>query len=470
MNSTLVEVRKKFINTKAAINEQLNINFIQDNQLTEKIKNSHDYNQVINFILSKPHIRELIEDYKNTYVKSFIDFPTQVIFSKFIRRLIEGNYFDIRHIDLTLTKESISKNIESDFKNIILNNPQILNALKVEESYLQLISESNTLFKTNKESDCYQAINSWFEESEIYPKKINQDSFFAVQAFHSGDSITLELLSRNQYQRAIWRLEELGQKTTSLSLEKWLTENVLANDNAEKIDFLGGGFTTSKLIRYPNQIKGVYKPKPWEIPHPHTNHLQRLKDSIVSDYKKEIAAYKIDRLIQLNHVPLTKLVILSDGIGSLQYFIGNATLAHYLNEVLLNSPTQSDKWTKPFGRTVLPSYIKFFDWLIDNHDRNIDNYLFLDNGRPVLIDHGWTFITPFFISPTKRTIESILPTRPIYEAVVQLNQNPKIIDQELSHLLSVKNLSLFKKRIGFFVQYIEDPAHKSDRDIIFHQK
>ncbi len=479
VNQVLDGLREKYLNAKALMRDLLRSEMMQDGQMKKEIQGETQYNAQIQKILATPSLIEQANAYESAYLLAAQSFPGQILFSHLIRKRLESNYYNVNFTDLILSTEEISHEIEVQFKSIVLENPEVLRALefrKKESTALvdQSLSRSSVSSLSGvsgvSEAKCDFIFHSWFQKGDLYPLQVSYENFEPMQVFSGGDVIVLEFLEKNQYQQAIWRLDEIGLTDLSNRLEAWVDESVLSEANAEKTKFLGGGFSTTKLVYFPRHCKGVYKPKPWDSASRHANHLQNIKDAIVSDYRKEIAAYRIDRLIHLNHVPLTKQVEFSDGIGSLQYFVNDTWSAHQMNEVNPKNPYPYGKWSKPVGRTILPSSIKFFDWLIDNNDRNIDNYLYLDNGRPILIDHGWTFIYPVFKTPSRNQMESMLPTRRIYESVLKLTQNPKILDQALGHLLSVTSLSLVKKKLLSFVQWIEDPVNHAFKEKILNSE
>ena len=98
-------------------------------------------------------------------------------------------------------------------------------------------------------------------------------------------------------------------------------------------------------------------------------------------YKAEIAAYKLDRLLELNMVPPVIERKMSRINGAMIYWIENTKPWD-----VKNPPTSSDpEWSRRVGR------MRLFDQLILNIDRNAGNLLYDDDWHLFLIDHSRAF-------------------------------------------------------------------------------
>jgi len=292
------------------------------------------------------------------------------------------------------------------------------------------------------------------------------------------DVLTLRMILDGKWQEAVWRLRELaedkeeeawskewqkrernrkGQGHTGASssdasplglppdsddgraeaiqadrLEEWMTKYVVAGEFVSSAKSLGGGFTTTKLVtlspddlllpssvslsdRPVVQLLGVFKPKPRIS----LSDLQSMKDGLVSDHRKEVAAYRLDRLLGLNHVPLTKSIHLDECEGSLQVYVQECVAARSVSQLSLTAPRRPGKFDEPQGsRATLPRAVRLFDFLLDNRDRNVDNWLLSTlDGRVVLIDHSWSHQTPRVVKDMdmaiqgEQAIRDMLPAR-----------------------------------------------------------
>jgi hypothetical protein len=102
----------------------------------------------------------------------------------------------------------------------------------------------------------------------------------------------------------------------------------------------------------------------------------------------------------------------------------------------------------------------------NNRDRNLDNYLIADDGRVILIDHGWTFVAPT-PAPTKEFLKKLIPREAIYKNVKALYENEKLMDEELKDLLGPRNLASFKGRLKTFVHFVEKRTAKKGQEATF---
>lgn len=476
-NQAIIEIRQKYSVTRAAINNEITSTLFKENTLDTSIHSAQDYNHQLQNILSQPNLSEMNQHYKKTYLKHARSFPGKILFTKTMLNRIEGNFFEIHFVDLILAVEEITKELRNDFQKLLKENPLIMKSLDIEETAEK--EERLKLEPKNIElvNSCNQSIEQWFHSSNISQIFASEEIFSLIEALNITDIETIRFLTQNQLQRAMWRLRELALTDKAQALENWINHNILADDQVEKSTLLGGGITTTKLIFYPHFAKGVYKPKPRDHKRYHQglfdwvdHKYQDLMDSLGGDYRKEIAAYKIDRLINLNLVPLTKKVDLADGVGSLQLFIDQASTARIMNEVDINKPIQSGHWSSPSGRALLHRNALLFDWLIDNHDRNVDNYLFQDDGQVILIDHGWTFLCYHFHSLSHEQIKKMIPTRTIYQNIKILAQDHALVDRELSPLLNSIRLKLFKERLNFFVKNVEELILKNGENDVFSKE
>jgi hypothetical protein len=170
------------------------------------------------------------------------------------------------------------------------------------------------------------------------------------------DSRVSQHLQAHRYQEAAWALIQTDPKMGQEKAAKVLSflDRVMMESFVEAKDIknLGGGATETKLVSLDFGVRGVFKPM---SSHPS------------SDYKAEVAAYKIDQLGAFNLVPKTEMRRISGKIGSLQYFMTNAKVV-------------SENYKKSANLEV-------FDYITRNKDRNAGNIMRTDEFE-VAIDHG----------------------------------------------------------------------------------
>lgn len=136
------------------------------------------------------------------------------------------------------------------------------------------------------------------------------------------------------------------------SVEKTLSE---AQVIAQKP--LGGGISETILIDLPGELKGVSKPE-----------AKSGAQNWASHHHHEIATYLVDKMLGIDVTPVTVEATIGGRVGSLQYFIKNASLGG------------NKSWR-----------LKLLDYLVANLDRHGRNYMTSLGGSAVAIDHGITF-------------------------------------------------------------------------------
>jgi hypothetical protein len=104
------------------------------------------------------------------------------------------------------------------------------------------------------------------------------------------------------------------------------------------------------------------------------------------EWRYEIAAYRIDRLIELNMVPPTVERRLKSKKGSLQLWLeGVSSLKNKTKAGESVPPGSQQSWNRA-------AFIqRVFDSLIANADRNANNILLTENWRVFLCDHSRSF-------------------------------------------------------------------------------
>ena len=468
-NGVCTDLHSKYRAVTSTIQQLVTNQILTDKGCLPATTTSADeLNRAVATVLCSRDVLQLLSEYHPAYQTAVVEFPGRVLMSRTLRHRIESlAYMPINFTDLIVGVNEITEILRKCFQKIARLHPDMIQKL-VASKRLKTLREIH--FNQRKDKAGYpDSFNAWLYESRVYPKLFGSDTFDLLKQVGWCDARTFHLISEHRLQEALWRLKELNRERESETLERLIYDKILGDEaaNVSGVENLGGGFTTTKLINFPSQdIRGVYKPDHGTITNPKDWKLQTLKDSIVSNYKKEIAAYKIDQLLKINHVPITKQTNFHGEIGSLQYFISDATVARAVNDIDIKNPTKAGKWTTANGRTELPRTIKMYDWFINNRDRNLDNYLLADDGRIILIDHGWTFVAPP-TNPSSQFLKSIIPREPVYNNVKALYQNQPLIDSELSDLLGKSNLSAFKNRLKTFVSYVEKRIAKKGREEVF---
>src|SRR5690606_31764907 len=117
----------------------------------------------------------------------------------------------------------------------------------------------------------------------------------------------------------------------------------------------------------------------------------------------EIAAYRLDRLLGLDLVPVTVTRQYSGKSGSVQYFIARPS-----------------KWKS----RKTSSRLNYFDYLIANPDRNSRGNYLIFPGRPyeIAVDHGKAFSTDSLYSEIEN-LKSITPPKEDFQRLKKLEDD-----------------------------------------------
>ena len=182
--------------------------------------------------------------------------------------------------------------------------------------------------------------------------------------------------------------------------------NLMRTSEVASSETLRDGMSKPKKITLRCGLVGVWKPES--------------KDDWFCSYKSEIAAYQVDKLLNLNIVPLTVEREINGEKGSLQLWVHN----------------MSQK-----GDISLPDDAKFFITLIEKKDTH--NTGFIGNGRDcrvVLFDNADAFPTksdfPYGIG------SSLLPTENVLEKARLLDMDQL---EHIQHLTKEQKIALLER-------------------------
>ena len=160
-------------------------------------------------------------------------------------------------------------------------------------------------------------------------------------------------VTKNHYQNYQDLLSK-GQIEQAQIYEKKLS-NILQNDKMEFVGDIGVGIAGAKYVKFPDGTLGIWKSD------------KMGEYSLKYGANSEIMAYKVDKKLDLNRVPITVPRKLNDTDGTVQLMVGDLKKSELVN---------------------YPNETKLFDDLISNSDRHNKNYLLTNDGRLVAIDHG----------------------------------------------------------------------------------
>jgi hypothetical protein len=182
------------------------------------------------------------------------------------------------------------------------------------------------------------------------------------------------------------------------------------------------------------------------------SHQVMLRDS----FRYEVAAYKLSRLLGLDHVPPVVLREVDGQPGSVQLWIEQAPSLADMDEQGVTPPSA--------GYVDLQKLqIVVFDNLVYNFDRNTGNMLVDRSGKLWFVDHTRTF-TRMGVLPSAEYI--VVCDRKLWQ---QLKAVDKVqLKQELKPYLDAGQISSLVKRQKMLIRHIEKLIKKKgESEILF---
>lgn len=180
------------------------------------------------------------------------------------------------------------------------------------------------------------------------------------------------------------------------------------------------------------------------------NPLGRVKGFLES-WKWEIAAYRIDKLIGLNMVPVTVEKRFQGDLGSCQLWIEDTDTLK----------KQKDEDIKKLSYQVYPWNLSLFkqrawDNLIYNTDRHLNQYLVTQDWRMLLIDHSRSFAT------SKKSTKQLIYDEKYKEGPFLMKQLPRTLYENIKALTAEKIRSV----VGDYLNEKEIEAVMLRKDLI----
>ncbi|NRA45495.1 MAG: hypothetical protein HRU09_11125 [Oligoflexales bacterium] len=433
----MIDLRFMFANVKEKYDAKLTC------LLNMRLGSFNQFNDGLSFMAKS--MQEHTLGYRNEYMMQTVAHPYKVLQTEYMIGLLEGQYYQIEAVDL-------------------YNGVQELKSSYKKEYYLEVMRYSVP------EGDGLFVLKSTLHNKDIEPSKpqlpsnnsqmqfiLNESHFKIFEDFHLNDPSIAKLIGQNRLQKALWELRKRGFEEAASRLETHIYYELMHPEAIVGFSPLGGGISKSFKVEMPGQVFGVFKPKA-------ILNFRRVQSNlfayIAANHKNEVAAYHMDRLLDMNLVPITKVIVPQDKkVGSLQYFVKKSYNARKLSPINPRFPIKRRKLSKPKGRTILSQDVMLFDWIIDNVDRNLDNYLMQFDGQFVLIDHGFSFVTSFYFQPKDKQVKKMSPSPKLLKKIIYLKNNPTLVPQAISHLVGQDVANTVQKRIDFIGNFLESNAH-----------
>lgn len=224
--------------------------------------------------------------------------------------------------------------------------------------------------------------------------------------------------------------------------EKW--EKLLQDANIVGQEQMRGKEAVTEPWVLDLELDGVKFRAIWKNP------LGRMKGFLES-WKWEIAAYRIDKLIGLDMVPVTVERRFQKDLGSCQLWIEDTFTLKDKAEKKLKTPSYK---VFPWNRALFKQ--RAWDNLIYNTDRHQNQYLITQDWRMLLIDHSRSFAT------SKASVRKLIYDEKYAEGPFLMKELPRTLYENIKALTAEK----IKGVVGDYLTDNEIEAVLKRRDLI----
>ncbi len=160
-------------------------------------------------------------------------------------------------------------------------------------------------------------------------------------------------------------------------------------------------------------------------------------------YQAEIATYLIDKLIGLGMTPPTVERRIKGNRGSLQFWVDDCELYRDVENKTPNTPS----WSQQLSR------MKMMDVLINNDDRNAQNFLVDPDFHIILIDHSRAFISSKKMINNPKKLPNQFD-RKLVEALKGLDSDT--LDAHLKPYLNGGQIKGVLERRDFLMEHLDE--------------
>lgn len=172
-------------------------------------------------------------------------------------------------------------------------------------------------------------------------------------------------------------------------------------------------------------------------------------------YEAEVAAYEMDRLLGLDMVPPTIVRRVESNLGSLQLWVEGCKLYADVED----QTPPSVQWSWQLSR------MKMFDVLINNTDRNAQNFLVDSDFHIILIDHSRAFTSGTKMLDQKDKLPTFFD-RKLVEKLKTLTRED--LDQRLKDLLMGGQIEgILERRDGLLEHLAKLIAERGAAQVLF---
>jgi hypothetical protein len=247
------------------------------------------------------------------------------------------------------------------------------------------------------------------------------------------------VLGFNFPSRAQFTPEEVAERA------KW--EEFLKTAKIIKEEQIVGREAITKPWQLTLEKDGITRNALWKNP-------EGLQLGYIEGWRYEIAAYLMDKYLELNMVPPTVERRFHENRGSCQLWVDYEMKLKDKNDKNIKIPS-----VKIFYWNRATYLQRAFDNLIANEDRHANNILITKDWRMYLIDHSRTFRTG------KRFTKELIYTAKHKEGPKLMSELPRAFVEKIKAL----NLDLIKSAVGEYLTDDEINAILARKDLILQE-
>jgi len=238
--------------------------------------------------------------------------------------------------------------------------------------------------------------------------------------------------------------QSIAQFTTEELAEREKWEEFLKTAEITDEEQMGGREAVTEPWKLTLEKDGIVKYALWKNP-------EGRQKGFVEGWKWEIAAYYLDKYLELNMVPPTVERRFRGNRGSCQLWVDVEMSLRDKNEKKIKVPSYKIYyWNRA-------TYLhRAFDNLIANEDRHANNILITKDWRMILIDHSRSFRT------SKKFVKNLIYDEKYKEGPKPMKELPRAFVEKLKGL----NTELIKEIVGEYLTDDEIEAILLRRDLI----
>ncbi len=245
-------------------------------------------------------------------------------------------------------------------------------------------------------------------------------------------NVTADKLSREEMEQFLLKARVVGQRPAG----KGIT-------NTKRLVMTDGTYTHDAHIQDIDIYKAEYKTK------------EGIEKNFRDSYKYNIAAYRLDKLMDLNIVPVCVPREIDGKPSAVDWWVDNVQFDEEGRRDKQIEPPDPNAWTRQLN------VIRDFDQLIWNEDRNQGNLLIDKSWRLWAIDHSRSFRD----NPTLRDPKVLRRTSSKFLSSMKV-LNQQTLEATLMPYITKENIQGLLARRDILVKFFEDEINAKGSDAV----